>query len=137
MLNTLLVAWEIHVWWAISNDNTGFIYFAVGNVTWNMSQLFITNQCPEWSRHNSNNLKVLSTMSNICTQILIKYLGVKIFYFSIVDLQWGVHFYCIAKWLSYTYVYYFSYSFPLWFSVGYWLYSSLCYAVGPCCFSIL
>ena len=29
----------------------------------------------------------------------------------------------------------FSYSFPLWFSTGYWIYSSLCYTVGPCFYS--
>ena len=48
-----------------------------------------------------------------------------------VDLQYCVHFHCIAKWLSYPYIYSFFICFPLWLSQDI-EYSSLCYTVGPC-----
>ena len=52
-----------------------------------------------------------------------------LFYWSIVDLQCCVNFYCTAKWFSYTYIYIyieierhsFSHSSPLWFITGYGL----------------
>ena len=48
-----------------------------------------------------------------------------------------VNFCCTAKWLSYTYIYILFY---ILFHHGLFQdieYSSLCYTVGPCCFSIL
>ena len=46
-----------------------------------------------------------------------------LFYWSIVDLQYCVNFYCTAKWFSCTYIYTYSflYYFPLWFITGYWI----------------
>ena len=41
-----------------------------------------------------------------------------------VDLQCCVHFWYIAKWFRYTYIYKHSFlknSFPLWFIIGYWI----------------
>ena len=36
--------------------------------------------------------------------------------------EWtGSNLYCIAKWLSYTYIDILKYSFPLWFITGYWI----------------
>ena len=44
-----------------------------------------------------------------------------LFYWSIVDLQCCINFYCKAKWFGYTYIHSFSYSFPSWFITGYWI----------------
>ena len=44
----------------------------------------------------------------------------KFFYSSVVALQCCVNFHCTAKWLSYTYIFFFIY-FPFWFVIGYWL----------------
>ena len=43
-----------------------------------------------------------------------------VFYWSTVDLQCCVKFWCTAEWFSYTYIF-FSYSFPWWFIPGYWI----------------
>ena len=40
-----------------------------------------------------------------------------LFYWSIVDLQHCVSFWCTAKWFRYVYIC----SFPLWFITGYWI----------------
>ena len=42
------------------------------------------------------------------------------FYWSIVDLQCCVHFFCREKWVSYTCIHSFPYSFPRWFVTGHW-----------------
>ena len=54
------------------------------------------------------------------------------FYWSMVDLQCCVTFYCTAKWLNYTYTYIHSFldSFPIW-SLQSIEYSSLCCTAGP------
>ena len=56
-----------------------------------------------------------------------------LFYWSLVDLQSCVNFYCTTKWLSYTYICvyactFISYSFPLWFITGYWIYFPVLYS---------
>ena len=56
------------------------------------------------------------------------------FYWNKVDLQRCVNFCCTARWLSYTYI---TFLF-IFFSVMVYhkiLKSSLCYRVGPCCYS--
>ena len=57
----------------------------------------------------------------------------KKFYWSMIDIQCCVNFYCTAKWFSFTYIY-----IPFYILFHYGLsqdaeYSSLCYTVGPCC----
>ena len=52
------------------------------------------------------------------------------FLFKKTDLQCCVNFHCIAKWFSYTYIF-FLHSFPLWFITEYWISFSVL-TVGPC-----
>ena len=61
----------------------------------------------------------------------------KNFYWSVIDLQYCVDFYCTLKWLSYTYKYILSHI--LFHYVLSWdtEYSFLCCIVGLCCLSIL
>ena len=54
---------------------------------------------------------------------------------STVDLQCCVNYCYTAKWFSYTYIFFqILFHYRLLQDIGY---SSLCYAVGPCCLSIL
>ena len=57
----------------------------------------------------------------------------KLFYWSIIDLQCRVSFWCTPKWFCYTYIqilFHFLFHYGLF---QYIEYRSLCYRVGPCC----
>ena len=95
-------------------------------------------------KFNSDKIPLKWISSNDCikrtktrTFIIIILFFKNVFYESIVSLLICVNFCCIAKWLSYAYIY------ILFHTVFHYglsqdtKYSSLCNTVGPCCLSIL
>ena len=105
--------WKRLIWFCplVSEGNIGYFQTQLGGVTGSISVSVATYASPAsftvgWRKSRRNSFLI---------------------YWSIIDLQHCVNFYCIANWFSYTY--FFSYFFPLWFITRYWLYSTLCLSI--------
>ena len=73
-----------------------------------------------WRFQGMRRLSDLSRVTQlVSSETRMNFISHFIFYGSIVDLQCCVNFCCIAKWLSYIYI--FKYSFPLCYITEYWI----------------
>ena len=82
-----------------------------------------------------NEVDLIFEPENSCLPVFFFFFN--LFYWSIVDLQCCVNSCCTAKWFSYTYIYvpfHILFHYDLSQSIAY---SSMCYRVGPCCWSVL